>query len=242
MKTLYKILAGMFLLAGSVPAALASIVVPDDFPGLFSMDLIVGAFAIDSSLSSASPVGVYDLDVTNRNILFSGSVFDGSSPGAGTSTLNVDLSNHIIATAPNVFGFDATFFINGSGGGTLVDNETSTAGHWTMTVPLFADWNGLIHDLGDITLSTDNSISYWVNPSLPMEETSTGSIMNYQTGDAVFVGQTTVQDGPFVGLRISMEFLGNDPPVTVVPIPAAIWLFGSGLLGLVGMARRKKVA
>jgi hypothetical protein len=27
----------------------------------------------------------------------------------------------------------------------------------------------------------------------------------------------------------------------VVPIPPALWLFGSGLLGLVGMARRKKV-
>ena len=27
---------------------------------------------------------------------------------------------------------------------------------------------------------------------------------------------------------------------TAVPIPAAMWLFGSGLLGLVGMARRKK--
>ncbi len=28
----------------------------------------------------------------------------------------------------------------------------------------------------------------------------------------------------------------------VVPIPAAVWLFGSGLLGLVGIARHKKVA
>ena len=27
-----------------------------------------------------------------------------------------------------------------------------------------------------------------------------------------------------------------------VPVPAAVWLFGSGLLGLVGMTRRKKVA
>ena len=26
----------------------------------------------------------------------------------------------------------------------------------------------------------------------------------------------------------------------VVPVPAAVWLFGSGLLGLIGMARRKK--
>lgn len=28
--------------------------------------------------------------------------------------------------------------------------------------------------------------------------------------------------------------------VSAVPVPAAVWLFGSGLLGLVGMARRKK--
>ena len=29
---------------------------------------------------------------------------------------------------------------------------------------------------------------------------------------------------------------------TYVPVPAAVWLFGSGLLGLVGIARRKKAA
>jgi hypothetical protein len=28
---------------------------------------------------------------------------------------------------------------------------------------------------------------------------------------------------------------------SVVPVPAAVWLFGSGLLGLVGVARRKKI-
>jgi hypothetical protein len=30
--------------------------------------------------------------------------------------------------------------------------------------------------------------------------------------------------------------------VSAVPVPAAVWLFGSGLLGLVGVARRKKAA
>ena len=29
-------------------------------------------------------------------------------------------------------------------------------------------------------------------------------------------------------------------PVSAVPIPSAVWLFGSGLLGLVGVVRRKK--
>lgn len=35
---------------------------------------------------------------------------------------------------------------------------------------------------------------------------------------------------------------GSLTSVSAVPIPAAIWLFGSGLLGLIGVARRKKSA
>jgi len=31
--------------------------------------------------------------------------------------------------------------------------------------------------------------------------------------------------------------MAND--ITAVPVPAAVWLFGSGLIGLVGVARRK---
>jgi hypothetical protein len=32
----------------------------------------------------------------------------------------------------------------------------------------------------------------------------------------------------------------SDYATTTVPVPAAVWLFGSGLLGLVGIAHRKK--
>jgi hypothetical protein len=33
----------------------------------------------------------------------------------------------------------------------------------------------------------------------------------------------------------------NATTAIVVPIPAAVWLFGSGLLGLIGVARRRRV-
>jgi hypothetical protein len=50
--------------------------------------------------------------------------------------------------------------------------------------------------------------------------------VNTVTGGATYIGNT--------GFRIS--------GLTAIPIPAAAWLFGSGLLGLVGIARRKKAA
>jgi hypothetical protein len=34
---------------------------------------------------------------------------------------------------------------------------------------------------------------------------------------------------------------GGDPFPSAVPVPAAVWLFGSGLLGLVGLASRRKL-
>jgi len=49
---------------------------------------------------------------------------------------------------------------------------------------------------------------------------------------------------PFAGIRGFIDIgSGNSMHVTsvqTVPVPAAVWLFGSGLLGLIGIARRKK--
>ena len=66
--------------------------------------------------------------------------------------------------------------------------------------------------------------------------------MDYETGDAFLVGQSTlVEPGhAFDGMRITLGMYGNDPVLLATPIPSAVWLFGSGLIGLIGLARRKK--
>ena len=60
------------------------------------------------------------------------------------------------------------------------------------------------------------------------------------SGDASAVGfcgdgilGTGMIDGPFPGFNANFDF-------TAVPVPAAVWLFGSGLVGLVGVARRRR--
>jgi hypothetical protein len=52
--------------------------------------------------------------------------------------------------------------------------------------------------------------------------------------------------GPFAGFNANFN-ASLDPgadigDIPAIPVPAAVWLFGSGLLGLVGVARRKKSA
>ena len=53
-----------------------------------------------------------------------------------------------------------------------------------------------------------------------------------------YSGHTNLSDpGKDGGVPFLIHLEGT---ITAVPIPAAVWLFGSGLLGLVGMARRKE--
>lgn len=57
----------------------------------------------------------------------------------------------------------------------------------------------------------------------------------YIAGDGIL--GNPMPGGPFAGFNAT--FGGTATPV---PVPAAVWLLGSGLLGLVGIGRRKKVA
>ena len=49
---------------------------------------------------------------------------------------------------------------------------------------------------------------------------------------------TVPEDDPngYAGFTYELYLTGN---VSAVPVPAAVWLFGSGLIGLIGLARRK---
>lgn len=67
-----------------------------------------------------------------------------------------------------------------------------------------------------------------------------------QTASVLTLSGTGILSGnAFESTVVDWDFSGNvtgssySMTVTAVPVPAAVWLFGSGLLGLIGVARRK---
>jgi hypothetical protein len=132
-----------------------------------------------------------------------------------------------------------------TGGATPESDNTTGAGAIGPAVLATTDWNTTT--IPGATLGT--------NPSgtLPL---ITDVIVDITNGD-VGIGGTPMPAGPFPGFNFNFDITsvhidscvetgnnpGGDPTAgcaagPVVPVPAAFWLFGTGLAGLAGAARR----
>lgn len=89
-------------------------------------------------------------------------------------------------------------------------------------------------DGGNLLLPGTTSPQNFFASSLPISEGTYHLIQHL----AFFVntGDTTISDGDGGTIPYTWSFTVES---TVVPVPAAVWLFGSGLIALIGLARRK---
>ncbi len=90
--------------------------------------------------------------------------------------------------------------------------------------------------LSDTDIIFDNTILDCCANANPAPNSFDGTLMSLWGAD--FPPGTingVVAGGPRIGLDLRIE-------VSAVPVPAAVWLFGSGLLGLAGIARRRKAS
>lgn len=145
----------------------------------------------------------------------------------------------------------------------LMTGTVDSAGNMTLTptgrmglASFFATsigaqpWN--IDDSSSIPAPTHTWASFTTGTSTGQVLTGSSSSPISMTGsaltpdgsggwDAVFVSSSNFGDswGPFSGTPYTEVW---DVSIQAVPIPAAVWLFGSGLTCLFGIARRKRVA
>jgi hypothetical protein len=96
---------------------------------------------------------------------------------------------------------------------------------------------------GSLSVSIDFPIDYITNPSNGVfMQASVNCIDN---GGSITIGGTCdVTDPITITMPAGVTFTSASGQFLTapVPVPAAVWLFGSGLLGLIGVARRKKTA
>jgi len=134
-------------------------------------------------------------------------------------------------------GIDTTwnFFSNTGNTYTTANTTISNVGVKSFDVSMSGwtvNWAG-----GDIDMSGDT-----VNFSEDSGIASVTCAVDCAIGDTYVLDYAahTPKDGggtSFKGVLYNFHMEGT---VAAVPVPAAVWLFGSGLLGLVGVARRKK--
>jgi hypothetical protein len=167
--------------------------------------------------------------------LVSGQVFAASVQGTldmgGLFTPSPDPGNNLVdATSVQ---FDSEFVVSATG-----DFVGTTSGGLALAYFDFSPQD---------PLSLNPNPLSWTLGSFTLELTS----MEVNTQNATLLlltGTGTLEGAGFDPTPATLSWTGNGPgslyswsaTVSAVPVPAAVWLFGSGLLGLIGMARRKE--
>jgi hypothetical protein len=183
------------------------------------------AFTLTSPIVSAATFNVLSgtFDVTDPDGLYVGGValtgngvlveglFDGSASAIPGTDPTATFAG--FATSPPFLGTPFEFYYAATG----TDFLTHTApiiDFNTMTADMssmYTFWNGSEFNVGGLATVVQTGANMW---------------------DLSFTH--TQLDSPFIDFTSVMTM-----QISQVPVPAAVWLFGSGLIGLIGIARKK---
>ncbi len=206
------------------------------------IDLVDGTYPPEYGMTSAN----IDLSVYN------GSLADLALYGWGrTGNLTLVLEDYDVEGFYE-YGFEQTFGVwlndvNGNAfyglgsvanGGDAWAEEGGGFSWWSQ-------WDAQKNNIYGVTVSLDGGFSNWGNAWGTPDLNSIDPLVI----DNAYYTWTGADGTSYQGSDLSsfsgaaLPIIGFDDvrlEVTTVPVPAAIWLFGSGLIGLAGLARRKK--
>lgn len=199
---------------------------------------------------SATPSGGISLDYGVLGGSTFGSMFSASEIAKGDVSFIVQAANYINPAAPII---DVTLASTGTIRGSAVATYASSINTGITSV-----MNGVsaCNNLNPCTAASTSDATYAGKyldvVALGAAKTAGlagGAGVNfYQIADT---GTTTVETPAQFGnatgaatwtLAANGDLVYSAPGASAVPVPAAVWLLGSGLLGLAGVARRKSLA
>ena len=124
----------------------------------------------------------------------------------------------------------------GTGFATMTLDDATNLFSWDIS------WSGLIGN---------ETVMHFHGPALPNQNAGVQVNFGAISGtSSPSIGSTTISGTQATDLLAGLWYINIHTDafpsgeirgqVNVVPVPAAVWLFGSGLLGLIGVARRQK--
>ena len=200
----------------------------------------------NNNFTMLSPGGGLVSGATDVAMTWDGTVFTSSSDYTGPASVSdMTLSSlttfygtlwtaHTIQVfAPGSYTFDPTL----GGGAAETGTLTMNVGTGQLGAHMLFDWGGNANI--DVAVVWNANGVFGNNAA---QQTLTGTaVWNAVSvdgnGDGI-PGILMPVGGPFAGFHANFNLNGITP--APVPIPAAAWLFGSGLIGLVGVSRRRR--
>lgn len=245
MKTAFLKSAYLLTFCMLVPVASQADIINFNFTGRLILADSTGAFFDDKAISAAL---AYD-----------------TSTGLGTSNLSIT-STELLFGYP-LFFHDIT--MNYQSGTNLVEGQVLVDWIVNYDMPMHVEWDAtgllnaidyglqagdvlsgsdLYHDINGNGVQDDGEFLYDIGSTIPYSDSLQldPAFLQGPAPLAATVNSLGLDDStPFQGFVGYFDIgSGNSMhvvSVSSVPLPAAVWLFGSGLIGLMGIAKRKKI-
>lgn len=170
----------------------------------------------------------------------------GGNPGGFISAEEALLNDTWFFRSPDSWAGDWTPYIGGTVSFDLIDILKD---EWDTN---FGGDHGVYYpEAAEIVVAMNaNNLAFWHADIVPISSDWTSFQVQLLESDAIFSDTTTESFETIMSnvnrLAIRGEYFRLDDKegldnvmVNAIPIPAAAWLFGSGLLGLIGIARKK---
>jgi len=168
----------------------------------------------------------------------------------GNNNINVDLVLDAGGFFTSDFGFqpDGTFGAVTQGAGAVAPGYAPDCAATTDASAFGGPTNfctAVLSDAPVLMATVDGNPFAQENVTITKVE-GDGTITTIFTGNRNTDGLSGIamDNGPFPGFNANFDVrtMSLTNVTSAVPVPAAVWLFGSGLVGLAGVARRRKTA
>ena len=181
--------------------------------------------------SASGTASALSMDITNMSF-----GPDYSASGTLTDTGTFGSMSSIAPFFSNSWTADAQAYFS---------NQPTQQQNWAGTAGTDGSWD-FTFTLGDNQVAWGTLFSWSTSSNIAvlniMECTQNSGTDSTTGAICTGVAGQPMQNGPFVTSDPLFTGSLNTGTITTVPVPAAVWLMGSGLVGLAGVARRKKKA